>query len=121
MLTNEIRKWNSVDELVESMRGGYRETVVDVEGQKNDSRRVFAFTLSTCMWCTLGKKWLNERGLTYSYLDVDKIPVEEKNRLKAELRELTGEQPRFPFLILTGKGAWHSGYDPSAWEAMLRE
>jgi hypothetical protein len=47
------------------------------------------------------------------------IPVEGKNQMKAELRELTGEQARFPFLVLVDKKKWHSGYDPSAWEEVL--
>jgi glutaredoxin len=106
-------------DMIESIYKRYTGDIVQVKGSRPYDSRIFAFTLSTCMWCTLGKKWLNEKGYDYAYLDVDKIPVEDKNQLKAEIRELTGESPRYPFLVLVDEGKWHSGYDSSKWEALL--
>lgn len=106
-------------EMIESVYKRYNGHIVQVKGTRRHESRIFGFTLSTCMWCNLGKKWLNEKGYDYSYLDVDKIPVEDKNQLKAELRELTGENPRYPFIVLVDKGTWHSGYDSSGWEGLL--
>jgi glutaredoxin len=105
--------------MLEDVHRRYAGSVVTVKGSERHASRIFVFTLSTCMWCSLGKKWLNEKGYDYSYLDVDRIPVEDKNQLRAELRELTGEQPRYPFLVLVDKGTWHSGYDSPGWEALL--
>ncbi len=98
----------------------YNDMVVQVKGSGNQIKEIFVFTLSTCMWCSLGKKWLEEKGYGYSYLDIDKCQVEERNQLKAELRELFGEKPRFPFIIVDKK-KWVSGYNSSKWEEILND
>ena len=98
----------------------YRDTIVHVKGTRDQKKKLFLFTISTCMWCKLGKRWLNDRGFTYSYLDIDKIPVDEKNQIKQELGRLVGETPSFPFLIMDGR-KWHSGYVSFLWEELLRE
>jgi glutaredoxin len=109
-----------VYETVMKMAKPHEGRIVTVEGQKDQKTEIFLFTLSTCMWCNLGKKWLRDMGYRYSYLDVDTILLEEKNKLKSELGELIGEQPRFPFLV-TDTNKWHSGYDTSVWEEILSE
>jgi len=98
----------------------YRDQITRVEGRREQEKEIFLFALSTCIWCRMGKKWLNDRGYAYSYLDVDKIPVEEKNQIKRELAELVGETPSFPFLVSDGE-KWHSGYVPFIWEEILDE
>jgi len=98
----------------------FRDLVTHIDGSVKQTAEIFLFALSTCMWCSLGKKWLKEKGYRYSYLDVDRIPLEEKNRIKEELAEITGEQPRFPFVIFDKK-KWHSGYEPSIWEEIIHE
>lgn len=107
-------------EKILKMAEGHRDRMVRVEGSSGKGGEIFLFTLSTCMWCKMGKKWLKERGYGYTYLDVDTIPVDEKNRLKEEAGELTGVQIRFPFLV-TSEGKWHSGYDTTIWEEILGE
>jgi glutaredoxin len=96
----------------------YRDRIVTVEGSRGQDREIFLYAISTCMWCKLGKSWLNDRGYAYSFLDIDKIPVEEKNQIKQELGKLTGDTPSFPFLVVDGE-RWHSGYDPGTWEELL--
>jgi glutaredoxin len=98
----------------------YRDTLVTVQGSREQSRTIFLYAISTCMWCKLGKSWLNDRGYTYTYLDIDKIPVDEKNQIKQELGKLTGDTPSFPFVVIDGE-RWHAGYDPSTWEKLLSE
>jgi len=63
------------------------DSIVEVTGPR-DTHKIFLTTLSTCMWCKRGKEWLSEQGFAYSYLDIDKIPVEKKNKLKAELHSV---------------------------------
>ncbi len=98
----------------------YRDSIVRVEGTRSQKKNLFLFTISTCMWCKLGKRWLKDRGYTYSYLDIDKIPVDEKNQIKKELAKLVGETPSFPFLIMDGR-EWFSGYVSFTWEELLSE
>jgi glutaredoxin len=96
----------------------YRDRIVHVEGTREQDKELFLFTISTCMWCKLGKRWLNDRGFSYSYLDIDKIPVEEKNLIRQELGTLIGETPSMPFMVINGK-EYHSGYVPFIWEELL--
>ena len=106
--------------LVKKIAEPHKEKIVHIEGKIDQKVDIFLFTISTCMWCKLGKKWLKERSYPHSYLDIDMLPLEDKNRLKAKLSELIGEQPRFPFLV-TDTERWHSGYDTSIWEDILSE
>lgn len=95
------------------------ENIVTVEGTRKQYSEIFLFTISTCMWCKRGKRWLNQQGFQYSYLDIDKIPVEEKNQLKTEIQEVFGVKPRFPFLVVN-KTQCDSGYNPNIWEEMIQ-
>jgi glutaredoxin len=105
-------------EITVDTKKRYRNEISQVEGRRGQDRDIFLFALSTCIWCRMGKKWLNDRGFRYSYLDIDKIPVEEKNDIKKELAKLVGETPSFPFLVIDDD-KWHSGYVPFIWEELL--
>jgi glutaredoxin len=94
------------------------DSVVEVIGPR-DTHKIFVITLSTCMWCKRGKQWLTDQGYAYSYLDIDKIHVQEKNNLKKEFQSTFGVKPRFPFLVVD-KVFWDSGYNPDIWEDMLK-
>lgn len=71
------------------------------------------------MWCKKGKRWLENQGYQYSYLDIDKIPIEEKNLLKTELERIFDVRPKFPFLVVN-KTKYSSGYHPDSWEEILQ-
>ena len=90
-----------------------------VNGTHDEHKTVF-YGLSTCVWCKMGKSWLKDRGYRYTYLEIDQIPVDEKNAIKEELKELVGETASFPFIILDGE-RWHSGFDGDVWEKMIDE
>ena len=92
--------------------------IVYVEGSRKD-HKIWLAAISTCMWCKRGKRWLKEKGYSYSYLDIDKIPVKEKNELKKNLEAIFGERPRFPFIVVD-KIKFDSGYNPDIWEEMLK-
>ncbi|MHA1941696.1 MAG: glutaredoxin family protein [Candidatus Hodarchaeales archaeon] len=92
--------------------------IVVVEGTQN-KHEIWLATISTCMWCKKGKKWLEEHEYAYSFLDIDKISVEEKNNLKKEIENVFGVRPRFPFIVID-RLTYHSGYDPEVWETLLK-
>ncbi|MHA1973964.1 MAG: glutaredoxin family protein [Candidatus Hodarchaeales archaeon] len=94
-------------------------STVLVKGTMKQKHKVFMFAISTCMWCKRGKKWLEERGYTYQYLDIDKIPVERKNELKKNIKKVFGVRARFPFLVVDDT-KWNSGYNPKEWEDLLQ-
>ena len=60
--------------------------VVLVNGEKNH-KDIIMFALSTCQWCTKGKKWLKDNDYAYRYIDVDFLPIDQKRVLKKELRD----------------------------------
>ncbi len=71
--------------------------VTTVEGENKGS--VMLFALSTCVWCKKTKKFLNELGIRYKYVDVDKLDVNEK---ADTMNELSRFNPRcsFPTLVV---------------------
>ncbi len=69
-----------------------------VEGKKTGS--IVLYALSTCVWCRKTKKLLNELGVDYSYVDVDRLEEEEKKE-KAK-KEIMRWNPKcsFPTLVI---------------------
>ena len=55
-----------------------------VDGE--DKGDVMLYALSTCGWCRKTKELLNELGVGYSYLDVDRLDPEEKELVKEQMR-----------------------------------
>ena len=50
--------------------------IVHVAGE--DRGEIMLYTLSTCVWCRKMKRWLDEKGFAYSYVDVDLEYGDEK-------------------------------------------
>ena len=94
------------------------DNIVEVEGPR-DTHKIFLTTLSTCMWCKRGKQWLRDGGYAFSYVDIDKLPKEEKNEMKKQLQSVFGIRPRFPFIVVNSV-LWNSGYNPDEWEELLK-
>jgi glutaredoxin len=42
------------------------------------------YTLSTCGWCKKTKVMLNNLGVEYSYIDVDLLSSDDRNKIRAE-------------------------------------
>ncbi len=84
-----------------------------VEG--TDKGRIVLYALSTCMWCRMAKNLLRDLGVGYEYVDVDKLPAEEKDAVKQEVRKWNPDGS-YPTIVINEKD-WISGYD----EAEIRE
>ena len=54
--------------------------VQEVNGE-NSAHDITIFTLSTCMWCKKCKTFLNDKGIKYRYVDVDKIESSDKSQI----------------------------------------
>lgn len=67
-----------------------------VEGK--DKGKIMLYALSTCVWCKKTKRFLNDHGVAYDYIDVDLLG-EEKEIIKQEIRRWN---PRcsFPTIII---------------------
>jgi len=68
-----------------------------VEGKNIGKVRLFA--ISTCGWCRRTKKLLNDLGISYSYLDVDTLTGDEKDKIEDEVRKWN-PGVTFPTLIV---------------------
>lgn len=88
-----------------------------VQGEKDEPKlRVYA--LSTCAFCEKSMRYLEEQGFAYEYLFLDRIPVEEKKTMKAELKEQFGNIPVFPLLVIDGEKSL-SGFTEDRWAEAL--
>lgn len=61
--------------------------------------RVFLYTLSTCSHCKATKKFLTEHGIEYSFIDVDTLEGEEKQRVIDEVMAYNPNRS-FPTIII---------------------
>jgi glutaredoxin-like protein NrdH len=89
-----------------------------VDGTRS-SQKISLFTLSTCMWCKKTKKYLNDHGIKYKYIDVDKIDMNMKSEIITCLKNGYEKRVAFPFLIIDGEPI--VGYHPEEYEKILKK
>lgn len=75
--------------------------VVKVPG-KDKRHKVFLYALSTCAWCKKTKKFLEDHGIEFEYVDVDRCSKEDIATIRSEL-ERRGAPMSFPFIIIDDK------------------
>ena len=88
-------------------------TFTRVEGE--DKGKIVVYALSTCMWCRMAKKLLQELGVAYEFVDVDLLADEEKEAAKEEIRRWNPDKS-YPTIVINDKDSV-SGFD----EAEIRE
>jgi glutaredoxin-like protein NrdH len=74
---------------------------VKVSG-KNNKHKVLMYAISTCAWCKMTKKFLNESGVEYEYVDVDLTSDEDHEKIREDIVSRGGE-PSYPTLIVDDK------------------
>jgi glutaredoxin len=100
----------SVEKLIEKL-------AKKVDGTKGLNDNILIFTLSTCMWCKKCKTFLNDRNMTYRYIDVDKIEPQDKSEIINYLKSSYQDRISYPFLVCE-KG--HVvGYNPNKYVELL--
>ncbi len=89
--------------------------IEQVDGE--DRGKIFLYALSTCAWCRKMKRWLDEEGCKYSYVDVDLAPDTEREAIMDEVR---GWNPTcsFPTVVINDKECL-AGYDPERLKEIL--
>jgi glutaredoxin len=73
-----------------------------VKGRKKGD--IFLYALSTCGWCKKTKRILDEKGLEYSYVDVDLLDDSESEKAMEEVRRWN-PSCSFPTIVINGKHA----------------
>jgi glutaredoxin-like protein NrdH len=71
-----------------------------VDGENRGEIHLFA--LSTCVWCKKTKALLDEKGLEYSYVFVDKLDEKEKKTVREVLKQWNPDVS-YPTLIFNQK------------------
>ncbi len=69
---------------------------------KNKTHRVLLYALSTCAWCKKTKKFLNENGVEYEYVDVDLANDEDHEKIRQDIIN-RGSEPTYPTIIVDNK------------------
>jgi len=64
--------------------------------------RVLLYALSTCAWCKLAKKYLNENKIEYEYVDVDLCSQRDRETIRNDIVKRGGE-PSYPTIIIDDK------------------
>ncbi len=82
--------------------------IVHVAGE--DRGEIMLYTLSTCVWCRKMKRWLDENGFAYSYVDVDLESVGEKEAVMEEV-ERWNPLCSFPTVVV-GQRECFVGFKP---------
>jgi len=94
------------------------EHIETVQGS-NHAKDIFIFAISTCQWCKKCKRWLKGRDYRYRYVDVDKIPIDEKRKIKDHLKKIFDvKRVSFPFVVVDSVH-YVSGYDPDKLEELV--
>jgi len=75
--------------------------VVKVQG-KIKQHKVFLYTLSTCGWCKLTKKYLKEHDVDHEYVDVDLADWKEREAAQDDILARGGDLS-FPCIIVDDK------------------
>jgi glutaredoxin-like protein NrdH len=68
-----------------------------VEGENRG--KVMLYALSTCVWCNKTKKLLRDLGVEYSYIYVDLLKGEERNRTLEEVKRYN-PKATFPTTVI---------------------
>lgn len=59
--------------------------IVHVKGKNKG--KILLYAISTCGWCKKTKKLLNKLGVEYSYINVDLLGKDEKDKVEDEVKK----------------------------------
>ncbi len=68
-------------------------------GTRHSRHSIMLYALSTCIWCKKVKRFLDSLGVSYEFVDVDRLSGQDKARAMAELKKFN---PRctFPTMVI---------------------
>ncbi len=79
---------------------------------------IMLYTLSTCPWCRKTKKFFDERGLTYHFLDIDTLGRKDRQAARDKVVELVGSL-QYPVAVIDGTAV--QGYNPDKFTDLLKQ
>lgn len=63
---------------------------------------IHLYALSTCPYCRMTKRYLDDHGITYELIEVDQLEGDEKQQAIDRVKELSGGTS-FPVLVADGE------------------
>jgi len=74
---------------------------VKVEG-KNNKHQVLMYAISTCAWCKMTKRFLNDNNVEYEFVDVDLTSDEDHEKIREDITR-RGADVSYPTVIIDDK------------------
>ena len=84
----------------------------------NKPANLFVFALSTCGFCKSAIEFLSQNDVSYDYIYVDNLSVEEKTRLREEFFKRFNTRLVYPTLVVDEKDVIKGFIKPS-WEQVI--
>ena len=56
----------------------------------NSEHKVMVYAFSTCVWCKMTKKFLQDNGIAYEYVDVDLADEDDKVKIREDIQKKGG-------------------------------
>jgi glutaredoxin len=80
--------------------------------------KVIGYTLSYCPWCKKTKKFFQERGIEFEFVDYDLLDEKEQSRIEEEMLKHTKGGISFPYVVIDGTVV--IGWNPGRYEELLK-
>lgn len=68
----------------------------------NKKHRVLMYAISTCAWCKMTKRFLNDNKVEYEYVDVDLCNERDRQTIRDDISKRGGELS-YPTIIVDDK------------------
>ena len=79
---------------------------------------ITVYALSTCGFCKRALEFLQKNSIKFRYIYVDKLPLDMKTKIKSELRNKSGKNVAFPFMVIDDK-KYLVGFVENDWKREL--
>ena len=66
---------------------------------KNGKHKVLLYTLSTCGWCKLAKKFCRDNDIEFEYIDIDLCSQEDREKVRQDVLR-RGGRITYPTVII---------------------
>ncbi len=108
----------------EAAEVGFPEELSRIKFTKNEGSHshthFILFGLTTCGFCRRAINFLTENDVSFYYIYVDKIPLEQKKIIREYVSNAFNTAIAYPFLVVNNK-QWISGFLRIEWEEMLKK
>jgi glutaredoxin len=77
---------------------------------RNQKHKVLMYTLSTCAWCKMVKRFLKNKNVEYEYVDVDLCSDDDSENIRNDILD-RGGRLSYPVIIIDNKELMNGFYE----------